>query len=512
MDVNIHISVFDGGDMSGQAPERGVRTVVVIGGGVAGLAAAVRLSCAPGGPRVLLLESRDRLGGLLHTVIRDGFLIEEAADSISLGQPSGMRNLCQRIGLYDQLVPARVCGHHAMILHGDRLRPLPSGFLLMAPTRLWPLMTTRILTLAGKLRLAVEPFVAVNRLIDDESVAQFVCRRLGRQAYERLVQPLAEAIYGGDPARLSMAATMPRIVEMERSHGSLFRASKIERRGQRKVLGTEGKHGSQSESRAPEQGMSSLVAALARQMPSDSIWLNSPAKQLVRRNDGRWGIVVARDHSKILTADGVIIAVPANSSAHILTGVHRQLAGELDHIEYSPRIHVTLGYRAEQLARRPDALGFFLPRTARRSMRSLTLASEKFPGRAPPGSIQLRVTLADRNGQSMDQLSDDELGHVAATEVKLLLGIQGSPHFHYVVRHRQAVPQYTVGHLARMKRIDGFLTECRGLALAGAAYRGVGVPQCIHSGEQAAEAMLQYLSQIGNDMSRSREPSTGSTE
>jgi oxygen-dependent protoporphyrinogen oxidase len=138
-------------------------------------------------------------------------------------------------------------------------------------------------------------------------------------------------------------------------------------------------------------------------------------------------------------------------------------------------------------------------------VRSLTLASEKFPGRAPPGSIQLRVALADRNGQSMDHLSDEELGFVAATEVSLLLGIQGSPHFRYVVRHRQAVPQYTVGHLARMKRIDGHLAECRGLALAGAAYRGVGVPQCIHSGEQAAEAMLQYLSQIGNNTSGRQE-------
>jgi oxygen-dependent protoporphyrinogen oxidase len=482
--------------MSGQIVERGARTVVVVGGGAAGLAAAVRLCHERKGPRVLLLESRDRLGGLLHTVVRDGFLIEEAADSLFLDRSTSMWSLCQQTGLDGQLVSARVQRHQAMILQGNRFRPVPSGFLMMAPTRFWPLMATRLLTSFGKLRLAMEPFISSNGSTDDESVARFACRRLGRQAYERLVQPLAEAIYGSDLERLSMAATMPRIVELERRHGSLFRAALADRRRHLPAKGLGQSNECHPTSRAPAQGMSSFVAAMAQQLPPSSTVLNTPVEQLARRHDGRWGIVVAGEHPKLLTVDGVILAAPANFSAQIVRSVHRQLARELSNIEYSAKVHVTLGYRVEQVKRQLGSIGYFLPRTARTCVRSLTLTSEKFPGRAPPGSMQLRITLADRDGRSMDCLTDDDLIETAAAEVGSLLGLQGTPHFRHIVRHRHALPQYTVGHLTRMNKIDCYLAECPGLALAGAAYRGVGVPQCVHSGELAAETVLQHLRQV----------------
>ncbi len=479
--------------MSRPTTKSGERIVAVIGAGVAGLAATVRLRCASHRIKVILLEEGSRIGGLLHTVNSNGFLIEEAADGISVDQSTGVWNLCQQIGLIDQMVSAPARGHQAMILQGNRLRPIPAGFLMMSPTRFWPLITTRILTIAGKLRLAMEPFMSSSQRTSDESVAEFARRRLGRQAYERLVQPIAEAIYGTDPERLSVAATMPRIVEMERLHGSLFRANTKERGARSSVHGMSASHGRRQDFRAPEGGMSSFVAALARQLPADSISVNSPVERLIRRSDGRWGIIVRGYPPNRFIADGVILAAPANKTAQIVNSVQRQLAGELDAIEYSSRIHVTLGYRNKQLARPLYATGYFFPRSARKHVRSLTVVSEKFPYRAPQGYIQLRIAIAAWNGQSIDHFSDCELIEIAGGEVAPLLAIEGKPSFCHVVRHRQAVPHYTVGHLARMTRIDAHLAGCRGLALAGAAYRGIGVPQCIRSGEEAAETILRFF-------------------
>lgn len=468
-------------------------TVAVIGGGVSGLVATHYLLRSTAVMRVVLLESQDRLGGLLHTRHRDGFLIEEAADSFSLARFPELGELCQQIGLNNQLVPTQTNRQQTLTLHRGRLLPIPASFLMMAPIQLRSLFSTPILTTVGKLRLILEPLIPPHGGVADESIAEFVRRRMGREAYERLVQPLVEAIYSGDAARLSMLATMPQVVQMERRWGSLFRAAWFEQRMRRISTRQTTMNGRAAGLCAPREGMSSFVAALVRQLPPGTVQLHSPVTSLVRRKEGHWKVVVGGTHPRALCADAVILAVPANRAAELLLQVDDRLAGELRRIEYSPTIHVTLGFGREQLRKPLEAVGLFLPRVAGRLVRSATLCSEKFPGRAPPGFLQIRVSMRNDDSQSTSQLDDGELARVAATEIAPLLGIDGSPEFHHVVRHRQALPQYHVGHLRRLSRIENQLRANPGLALAGAAYHGIGVPQCMRSGKEAAEVVLRYL-------------------
>ena len=477
------------------------QTVVVVGGGIAGLSAAHRLLQSPARPTVLLLESRNRVGGLLHTIHRDGFLIEEAADSIAVSQVPWVSKLCHEIGMDDQFVPTQECQHQALVQQRGRLLPIPPGFMLVAPTRIWPLVTTQVLTLFGKLRLALEPFIPAARDMPDESVAGFACRRLGRQAYERLVRPVVESIYSADPDHISLAAALPRFAEMERQFGSLYLAARNASRKHRRA-DSGGSHSLAPQ--APREGMSCIVEALARQLPDGTIKLNTRVEQIMRQNDKRWNIVATGDVPSTLIADSVILATPAEVAAQTIRSIDEGLARELD-IEYSQTIHVTLGYKCRQLTRSITAHGVFVPKAARRRVRSMTLCSEKFPNRAPQGIAQIRAALTSpaadssqgsespRGPTPLPTLEHDELARIAAAEVAPLLGIQGTPIFHHVVHHRQALPQYQVGHLQRVARIESLLAAWPGLALAGASYRGIGVPQCIRSGQEAADQVLQYL-------------------
>jgi len=468
------------------------RCIVVIGGGVSGLTAALRLSQSLDRASVLLLESRDRVGGVINTVVRDGFVVEEAADSFVFGGHAGLQELCRLIDIEQYLVPANVHCQRAMVMYRDRLQPVPPGLMLSATPQIWPLLTSRLLSLVGKIRVLLEPFVARRRECDDESIAQFISRRLGTQPYDRLVRPIADAIYGADPARLSAAATIPRLVDIEKAWGSLFLGF-VRERGTRKIHDSMKDGATRSGVFSPRDGMSSFIDALSRQLAPGSIQLNSPVMQLIRRNDSRWGVVLSGESPRLLVADAVVVAAPAYEAAAMLKNLSPTLAAELRSIEYASRINVTLGYEISQLTTEPVASGYFFPRSFNRRVRSVSVASAKFPFRAPQDKYQMRVSLADERGDSFEQRSDDELAEAAAKEVSSLLSIRGTPSFQHVTRHSCGTPKYTLGHVGRVTRITRLVGECRGLALAGAAYRGAAVPQCVQSGEQAAEVIQRYL-------------------
>jgi oxygen-dependent protoporphyrinogen oxidase len=478
-------------------------TVVVIGAGVAGLSAACRLVQSPLKPHVVVVESQNRPGGLIHTVQRDGFLIEEAADGFVPNQVPSIWHLCQATNLDDELVAAQSRKHQAVILHRGRWLPVPAGFLLLSPTKLWPLVTTRLLGVLGKLRLAIEPLVPALAEPTEETIAQFASRRLGRQVYERLVRPIVESLYGADPATLSMPAVLPRFTEMEKQFGSLYSAAR-KQVSKGNTSGPPLPRDKQLEQlNAPRDGMSSLVNALARQLPENTIRLNAPVKQLVFLPDGRWRIFVAGKTPEVLTANAIIIATPANCARQLLTRLDHRFETELN-VEYGRTVHVNLGYQRHQVARLPNSLGLFVPPTARRHIRSVTLSSEKFPNRAPAGAVLFRVALQPTSLASAANANtnleaaalptdDDELVKIAAAGLATILGIQGRPAFQHVVRHPQALPKYIVGHCQRVARLEYALVNYPSMALAGAAYRGIGVPQCVRSGEDAADRLLRYF-------------------
>ncbi len=461
------------------------KRVAVIGGGITGLAAAQRLVELDPSVDVTLFEAGPRLGGVLETVRRDGFLIERSADNFITSVPWAL-DLCREIGFESELLPTTSGQRNAMVVHRGRLEKLPAGFMLMAPGQLWPLATTPILSPWGKLRLLAEYFIPARRAEIDESLGSFARRRLGAEAFERIVQPLVGGIYTADPERLSLKATLPRFLEMERRYGSLIRAARAERRA--------GKSTGDGESGAryglfvaPRQGMSSLVAALAARLPAGTVQLNSPVARIEQTSPGLWSVELGGVDADKQEFDGLIVAVAAPLAGQLLYQVDRPLAADLRRIDYASSVVVSLGLKREQIERRLDSFGFVVPAVEKRRILAGSFSSVKFAGRAPDDSALLRVFIGGACQPELAELPDERLREIAIDELRALVGLRGEPLFVDIVRHPRSMPQYHVGHCDLVADIEHAAGRWPGLALAGNAYHGVGIPNCVHSGRSAAE-------------------------
>ena len=461
------------------------RRIAVIGGGISGLAAAHRLLELDNQIQVRLFEASDRLGGVLHTERQAAFLLEHSADSFITTSPWAL-DLCRRIGFADELLPTDATRRKAYVVHRGRLEHVPEGFLLLAPRRIGPLLRTPILSLGGKLRLLAECLVPRRRETDDESLAAFARRRLGREAYDRLVQPLVGGIYTADAEKLSIQAALPRFVDMERQYGSLMRGTRAAKQSSNgDALAAGARYGSFV---APRDGLSSLVERLAAQLSAGVVALNSPVAALQRRDDA-WEVSVAGAGAELFTA--VIVAAPAPAAARLLQSVDADLAAELDRIPYAGCAIALVGYRRDQIAHPLDGFGVVVPEIESRRILAASFSSLKFPGRAPDDSVLIRVFIGGARHPKMVDLPDDALRQIVVEELTSLLGVRGEPTLFQVCRWHNAMPQYHLGHGALVQRIEERMANLSGLELAGNAYHGVGIPDCIHSGEQAAERIVQ---------------------
>ena len=461
--------------------------LVVIGGGIAGLSAAHRAveRARERGQRLELtvLEAADRLGGIIQTERRDGFLVECGPDSFISDKPWAL-DLCRRLGIEDRLVGTSDRFRTAFVAFGGRLHPLPAGFQLMAPTRLSSLLRSSLFSWRGKLRMAMD-LVLPRGGDSDESLGAFVRRRLGREALERVAQPLIGGIYTADPESLSLAATMPRFLEMEREHRSVILAM---RRAARRAAATAGTSGARwSLFVTFKDGMEELVQALAGRLPPGAVRLKERVTALERQGAG-WR--VATDGGSVLDAEGVILATESYQAARLLRHADPGLGHLLEDIPYASSATVTLAYRREAIRHALDGFGFVVPQVERRPVIAGTFSSVKYPGRAPEGHVLLRVFVGGALNESAVAADDAALVAAARAELAALLGAEGDPVFTRVNRYLKAMPQYQVGHLARVDAIESAARRLPGLALAGAAYRGVGIADCIHSGEEAAERLL----------------------
>ncbi len=461
--------------------------VVVVGGGIAGLAAAHRvteLAAASGTPvRVTLLEAAPRLGGTIASERVDGFLVESGADSFLTEKPWALE-LCRRIGLEDRLIGTRDADRRTFVVRAGRLHALPEGFLLLAPTRFAPLLRSPLFTWCGKVRMALDLFLRRGAGDCDESIGAFVTRRLGREALERVAQPLLGGIYTGDPARLSMAATMPRLLEMERRHRSIILAM----RRQARVAAKSGSGARWSLFVSFADGMETLVRALEQRLPEGAVRLG--ARVVALRPCAPRDFEVTIDGGERLRARGVIVATPAYAAADLVRPFAADLAAELAAIPYASSATVTLGYARADVPHALDGFGLVVPAVEGRRLIACSFSSVKYAGRAPQGAVLLRVFCGGALAAAMAERTDTELVDAARDELHALLGIVAPPRLVRVHRHPRAMPQYHVGHLARLVTIDAAVARYLGLALAGNAYRGVGVPDCVHSGEMAAERLL----------------------
>ena len=461
------------------------RRIAIIGGGITGLAAANRLLELDPAIEIMLLDRSDRLGGVLQTTRQDGFLLEGAADGF-LATPPWALDFCRRIGC--SVVPTDAPRPRAFVVHRGRLQPVPPGFVVMAPRRLRPVLSSPLLSVRGKLRIALEPFVPARHGRGDESIASFVRRRFGREVYDHLVQPLVGGIYSGDPETLSLEATMPRFREMERKHGSLLRAMWEQPTCTPSAEPSGARYG---QFVAPRAGMSDLVEGAARCLAPRSIRLNSPVAAVRPLEGGRWRLEVQGDAPGFVTANGLILAAPAFESARLLAPLAPAAAKNLRDVSYAGCAIVSLGYRREQVGHPLDGLGFVVPRVEDRLILSCSFSSAKYPGRAPEGEVLLRVFIGGAHQGHLLALSEAELVELARLELTDLLGLRGDPLLAHVSRRSAAMPQYQVGHCERVRQITSDLERFPSLVLAGSGLFGVGIPHCIRSGEEAAGRVLR---------------------
>jgi len=461
------------------------RRIAVIGGGISGLAAAHRLRELDPAVDVVVFEADDRLGGVLHTEHEAGYVIEHSADNFITNLPWGV-DLCKRIGFDSELIGTRPTGRRALVVCRGRTLPVPEAFVLLAPKKFWPVITTPILSWRGKLRMLAEWFVPPRRGGGDESLASFVTRRLGVEAFERLVQPLVGGIYTADSSKLSLAATMPQFLEMERLHGSLLRAAWKDRH--RQAAAERDSHGARySLFNAPRQGMSSMVAALANTLPPQSIRLLSPIEHLERASDG-WHVTVKNSSPEVF--NGLIVATPGPIASRLLSSIDAELSQAMGLIPYAGSVVALVGCRREQLTHPLDGFGFVVPEIERHKILSVSFSSQKYEGRAASDRVLLRVFLGGALQPEMLREPDHKIRAVVLEELQRLMGLSGEPELFRVRRWNAVMPQYHLGHLDLIERIDRRVAQFPGLGLAGNAFRGVGIPQCIRSGEQAAERVL----------------------
>ena len=465
--------------------------VVIVGGGIAGLAAAHRvIEWSRERSRAVdltLFEAADRLGGTIQTERRDGFLVECGPDSFLSEKPWALA-LCRRLGVEARLVRTDDRFRRTFVAFGGRLHPLPDGFQLLAPTRLGPLLASTLFSWPGKLRMALD-LVLPRGGDPDESLGAFVRRRLGREALERVAQPLVAGIYTADPDDLALAATMPRFLELERRERSVILAMwRAARRAPGDASGSSGARWSLFVTFA--DGMEELIRVLATRLPPGAVRLKERVSGVMRSGAG-WQ--VATLDGGAIESDAVILAPEAYQVARMVRYLDPALAHLLEGIPYASSATVTLAYRRADIAHPLDGFGFVVPHVERRPIIACTFSSVKYPGRAPEGHVLLRVFLGGALGEGVLEQSDEQLAATARGQLAELLGARGDPIFARVARYPKAMPQYHVGHLARVEAVEQCLRGHPGLALVGGAYRGVGIADCVRSGEEAVERLLESL-------------------
>lgn len=480
---------------SAPTTDRAVPRIAIVGGGISGLAAAYRLSELLPHADLALLESSDRLGGILDTVSRDGFLVERSADSFQTKLPHAV-DLCTRLGIADELLPTDDARRRALVVRDGKLLPIPQGFYLMSPGRLGPVLKSPILSWPGKLRLLAEPLVPRDPSTAagaDESIAAFATRRLGRETFERLVQPLVAGIYTGDATRLGMAATLPEFLAHERDSSSLLRAT-LRRRAAPTAEASGARYGLFA---APRNGMAAFVNAIAVRLPPNAVQLSTKVLHARRETHGRWQIdALSSLHDAPPMSrrfDALILAVPAPAAAVIIRSADPALAAALAQIEYASCAVVSMACRRKQISHGLDSFGFVVPQIENRPIIAASFASQKFPGRAPADNVLIRVFVGGALRPELACLPDVELEELVRRELASLIDLRGEPLWTDIARWHSTMPQYYVGHVDRVAHIEKLAARHAMLALAGNALHGVGIPQCIRSGEEAAERIAAHL-------------------
>jgi len=470
---------------------KNVKQVVIIGGGIAGLATAyflqarARLASMP--IAYTLVESGATFGGKISSAREGGFVVEGGPDSF-LTQKTIALELCRALALGDQLIGTSDVKRKTLVWSRGQLRPMPEGVMLIVPTRVMPFVRSSLISWPGKLRMGLDLLIPPRRDDGDESLSHFVKRRLGAEALDKIAEPMIAGIYVSDAEHLSLKSTFPRLLDMEKKYGSLIRGMVQQRR----TSNGRGPHGEAPPSMfmTLRGGLHDLVEALVAHLDANALLCNTRVIAVGRDGDG---YRVALSSGNSLPADSVVCATPAYVTAELLAGMAPALAGSLKSIRYVSTATVSLGFRRAEIHHPLDGFGFLVPKGERRRILACTWSSTKFSQRAPDEHVLLRVFIGGARSEQLAEQDDAALTLIAREELRAMMGIAAEPVLSKVFRWHKGNPQYDVGHLTRVAQIEGLAAEFPGLYLAGSAYHGVGIPDCIQDGAHVADQILSRL-------------------
>lgn len=484
-----------------------MKKVIIIGGGVAGLGAAYKVRrAAEAGHQVdcVVIEKDGRVGGKLASDIvpdPDGgeYVVDGGSDAFVSTKPAVAR-IARMLGIGEEMVPAREENKKTLIVKGKRLVELPDGIMMFAPTKLLPLATTSLYSWPGKFRMAMDWFIprkerwaeGETAQQHDETLESFVVRRMGREALDRVAEPLVGGVHASDPSQMSLAATFPNFLEMEQEFGSLIRGFMNERKKREEMK----KKFPPKPGAKPwaffntfHRGMQGLPDAMADAVGRDRIMTGAAVTIIERSGDG-WRVTL--ETGEVVEGDALIVATEAWAATRLMRDVDAAIADLLGEIPCSSSATVSMAFKSEDCPFDEKWFGILSPLVEDRPLLAVTLSSSKWPDRAPEGRVLLRGFIGGPRNQHLLEATDEELVDTIRQQIIDLLGVRAGavPVFSRVYRWNGGMPQYTIGHLDRVDEIERRSGELAGLALAGGAFRGVGIPNCIESGERAVTKVL----------------------
>lgn len=470
--------------------------VVIIGGGIAGLSTAwyVQKQARARGldPDYMVLEQADRWGGkiMTETVVGFGdqpFIVEGGPDSFLTQKPWALQ-LARELGLGDQILGTNDDRRKTYVLNKRKPTPLPDGVLLIVPTKVKPFALSPLISPLGKLRMGLDLFIPAKRDGQDETLADFITRRLGSEALDKIAEPLMSGIYNAEAERQSLLATFPRFRAIEEKHGSLIKGMLASRKASSNGAGPEKQPQPKSSMFASfRRGSETLVKELVSQLAGD-LRLNTRLIGLQPQAGG--GYQLTTGDGEHIRAEAIVLAIPAYRAADLVRDFAPEAAAGLAGIRYVSTGTISLAYRAAEVDLLPG-FGLVIPRSEERLINAVTISSTKFDHRAPADHVLLRVFFGGSRSPQMMDVDDETLRTTVLSELKELLGLEARPLFERIYRWREANPQYDVGHLERVAAIESALPA--GIHVTGSPYRGIGIPDCIHQGQETAAQIGESL-------------------
>ena len=467
------------------------KTIAIIGGGIAGLSASYALQKEIERRReevtFLLVEKENRLGGSILTERQDGFVIEGGPDCFLSEKPEAIA-LSRKLGIQDHLIKTNEQVRRTFIFSQGRLQELPEGFMLLAPTNFSSFIKNPLISLPGKLRIAMDLVIPAKKSGEEESLAQFITRRLGKEVLEKIADPLIAGIHTSDPETMSLKSTFPRLIELEKNYRSLI-IGMIKRK---KMVQREKGANNYTMFMSLKEGLATLPETLAVSLNPTALLTGNQVMRIGKVSDGS-GYLLESATGELLKVMSVVFATPAFITADLLKKIDPALSSDLFSIHYVSTATISLAYERKDVTYPLNGFGFVIPRSENRKIMACTWTSIKFAHRVPDDKLLIRCFVGGIKNEHLTRLKESALIAIVCEELRDIMGIQAAPLFAKVFCWEKSMPQYTIGHETKILKIEERLSSNPGIFLAGNAYRGIGISDCIKSGEKAGLAALKFV-------------------